>query len=415
MLERAAEHVADEIRLFEAGQGIRPVPGQCGFQQLVGIALQRRRRLQPVLYAVQHPAQDCRDHQVRVRIRTGHPVFKPGRMGRISGYTHRYGAILVTPARRQRRISPALKTAVGVQVGCEQQHAVCHAGQASGHGLAQQGVTPAAAVVKGIVAVGIQQTAVHMHAVARHLPEGLGHERGPQAVFAGQAFYHPAQHHGLVGGYQGIGVVVEVDLVLGRAGLLDQRIDRQVLGDAGVADGMHQPGHTFHGVDAIGLPARQAAAHAIRLGMNWLAQGVKLVAKQVKLHLGGHHRRQPEGGETTHQRLQDMPGIIGAGCAVDLAHRDNHLGGRSVQPGCDDQRPPIGFTETVTITRLKYQYFRVPPPHIKRQRAQWHFQLSRHRLVHLVARQPLAPQAATDVGEYYFKNFDVRVFGQKDL
>jgi hypothetical protein len=137
-------------------------------------------------------------------------------------------------------VGAAGKTAVGIQPGGEQQHAVRHAVEAAGNRLFQQRRSETAAVVEQVVAVFIDQAAMHVHAVTGQSAEGLGHEGRQQTVVFRHAANQALQHHGLVRCQQGIVAVVQVDLVLGGAGLLDQGIHRQVLVGGGVENLMHQ-------------------------------------------------------------------------------------------------------------------------------------------------------------------------------
>ncbi len=53
-----------------------------------------------------------------------------------------------------------------------------------------------------------------MHARSCVLPKGLGHERRIEPVGASHAAHQTAEYHCIVGGFQGVGLMVEVDFEL---------------------------------------------------------------------------------------------------------------------------------------------------------------------------------------------------------
>jgi len=95
-----------------------------------------------------------------------------------------------------------------------------------------------ARLVEGVL-VALEQREVGVHARAGVLGEGLGHERGPDALLNRDFLHHQAERHDVVGGGQRVGVA-QVDLLLAGGDLvmavLDRDAHRLEHGDAGAAE-----------------------------------------------------------------------------------------------------------------------------------------------------------------------------------
>ena len=83
--------------------------------------------------------------------------------------------------------------------------------------------------------------------------------------------------------------MIEVDLQLSGAVLMNQRIDIQLLLVCKVVHVLHEVLKLRDGIDAVG-EARNLPATGAPLGRHQLIVGVGIFVDKVELHLGGHHR-----------------------------------------------------------------------------------------------------------------------------
>ena len=89
--------------------------GHLGLVRRVGVALERRLQLEPVLDAVQPAGQHRGRGQVRVHVAAGQPVLQP-QAGAVADDPQRAGAVVPAPGRRRRRERPGREPLVGVDV-----------------------------------------------------------------------------------------------------------------------------------------------------------------------------------------------------------------------------------------------------------------------------------------------------------
>ena len=89
-------------------------------------------------------------------------------------------------------------------------------------------------VEEHVGAIEIEQAHVHVHAAARSIGEGFGHEGGVHAVLHGDLLHHQLIGHDRVGHGQGVGEA-KVYLVLGGAVLVMAVLH----GDAHLLKGEH--------------------------------------------------------------------------------------------------------------------------------------------------------------------------------
>ena len=91
----------------------------------------------------------------------------------------------------------------------------------------------------------------------------LGHEGRIHVVLEGRLAHGALEQEDLVGEFERI-AMVEIDLELGRAAFVAQRVDVEFLGLAIIVDVLDDRIEIIGGVDAIGLAARLLAARSGR-------------------------------------------------------------------------------------------------------------------------------------------------------
>ena len=74
------------------------------------------------------------------------------------------------------------------------------------------------------------------------------------------------QQHGMVSRLQGVWLMAKIDLVLGRRGLGNQSVNRQLLSHAGITYRMHQHPDVTHSVNAIGIATERNTPIGAALG-----------------------------------------------------------------------------------------------------------------------------------------------------
>ena len=145
----------------------------------------------------------------------------------------------------------------------------------------------------------------------------------------------------LVGKLQRI-AVVEIDLELGRAALVAQCVDVELLRLAEVVDVLDDGIEIIGGVDAIGLPARFLAARAADRRFQRIV-GIDIALDQIEFELGCYDRppalflveveHAPQ-----HMTRRDVDRIV-----IEVEGVADHLGGRLLVPGHEPNGVEIGL------------------------------------------------------------------------
>ena len=108
-------------------------------------------------------------------------------------------------------------------------------------------------------ACDVEHALMHVHGAARLALHRLGHEGRVHAVLERRLAQGALEQERLVGELQRI-AVVEVDLHLGRAGFVGQRVDVDLLRLAPVVDVLEDRIELVDGVDAVALARGLRAA-----------------------------------------------------------------------------------------------------------------------------------------------------------
>ncbi len=181
---------------------------------------------------------------------------------------------------------------------------------------------------KEIVAGVIAERHMHVHARARPLRIGLGHEGGAEAVLLGCGLDHTLQHDRLVAGLQHIGPVAEHDFHLSRRVLRDQRLGRQALLVAPVIEVLEEGAEVIRVLEIIGLimlRARLVDERARRYGLSRQRRGA---VHEEEFELDGAHGRHVEIGLEAVRHLLERVARIGVGgAAVEVVDRSHILRG----------------------------------------------------------------------------------------
>jgi hypothetical protein len=111
-----------------------------------------------------------------------------------------------------------------VVVGRKGQHRFGHGRQQAGHGVQQRVGRATFGPGQHVLARASIQAGVDVHAAARAIAIGLGHERRAQAMVRRQRAHDPLHQHGIVGGGECVGAVQQVQFVLPRSGLADHGV-----------------------------------------------------------------------------------------------------------------------------------------------------------------------------------------------
>jgi hypothetical protein len=168
---------------------------------------------------------------------------------------------------------------------------------------------------KHIVALGVKDAGVDMHAVAGPLQKRFGHESGAQPVLVSRFGDQPAQQHGVVGGRHCIGAVLEIDLELSRCRFLDDGVDRQSLGHAAerisANSSLWPRSSDSEYICCWSGPGPLILAHAARA----LEHGR---IDQVKLKLERGDRRETLGSKRSTTRCSTLRGSISQGSPVSV-------------------------------------------------------------------------------------------------
>ncbi len=106
-----------------------------------------------------------------------------------------------------------------------------------------------------LAGLGIQDRLMDVHGRARLVLMRLGHEGRIHVVLQGGLAHGALEQEDLVGKLQRI-AVIEIDLELGRAAFMRQRIDVELLRLAVIIDVLDDRIEIIGGIDAIGLAAR---------------------------------------------------------------------------------------------------------------------------------------------------------------
>lgn len=144
--------------------------------------------------------------------------------------------------------------------------------------MAQQRRTVASLAGEQIVAFGIRQAHVHVHAGARQVVEWLGHKAGGHSVFVGHALDQTLVAHRFVHRLQGVGAVLQGDFYLAWGVFRDRDARGNALQFEGAVEVSEE------GFDLLQL------AQALDLGRARATVAVGFLVQQVKLKLSGHDR-----------------------------------------------------------------------------------------------------------------------------
>ena len=178
---------------------------------------------------------------------------------------------------------------------------------------------------------GIQHRLMDMHGRARLVLMGLGHEGCIHVVLQGRLAHGALEQEHLVGKLQRI-AVIEIDLELGRAAFMGQRIDIQFLGFAVVVDILDDRIEIIGGVDAIGLAAGFLAARAADGGFKRII-GIEVLLDQIEFEFGRHDRAPALVLVKPQHALQHMARRNLDRLVIEMEGIADHLGGRLGVPG----------------------------------------------------------------------------------
>ncbi len=163
-----------------------------------------------------------------------------------------------------------------------------------------------------VVALGVCQADVHVHAGAGQVVERLGHEAGGHPVFMRHALDQAFVAHRFVHGLQGVGAVFQGDFHLARGVFGDGRSRRDALQFAGAVKVSEEGFDLLQFAQTIDLSrARATAVHIPRRLRTAVAVG--FLVEQVELQFRRHHRVVTVGLESINHLGQQVPGV-GDGC-----------------------------------------------------------------------------------------------------
>ena len=158
------------------------------------------------------------------------------------------------------RIGFRHKAAIAIHIGCHQRQGTAEITLQAANVVEEQLGRLAIATGENIAArFGIHHRLMQMHGGAGFIGMGLGHEGGIHVMLQGGLAHGALEHENLIGQFQRV-AVVEVDLQLGGAGFMRQRIDIQFLGFAIIVNVFHHGIEIIGRINAIGLAAGFLAA-----------------------------------------------------------------------------------------------------------------------------------------------------------
>ena len=172
-------------------------------------------------------------------------------------------------------------------------------------------------VVKQVAAI-LEQRHIHVHSVARRIPEGLGHKGGVKAVLLGQGLDCQLEGHDVVGRSEGVRVL-QVDLVLPGGGFMVAGLD------------LHP--HFFQGQRYLppgALTVVQRAKVEVPRLIGGPRRGTALLVglEQEELQLRPYMESIPQLLCFFQRPLEDVPGVPVKGSAVriiNIADQPGHL------------------------------------------------------------------------------------------
>ena len=175
-----------------------------------------------------------------------------------------------------------------------------------------------------------------MHRRARLALHRLGHEGGEGAVLGGRFPDRALEIEHLVGKLQRI-TMAQVDLELGRAFLVDQRVDLQPLRLAEVVDVVDQLVELVDAGDRIGLAGHDRTSRAAD-GRGQRQVGIIILGDEIEFDLGRDHRPPALLLVKLDHPFQHIARRVGHFLAIGADDVANHLRGRIAFPGHRRQR-----------------------------------------------------------------------------
>ena len=186
-----------------------------------------------------------------------------------------------------------------------------------------------------------------MHGRTRLALHGLCHERRVHVVSLCGLANRALEDKDLVCHRQRA-AVIEVDLQLGGAVLMNQRIDIQLLLVCKVVHVLHEILKLCNSIDAVGETCDLAATRTA-LGRHQLIVGVGVFVDQIELHLGRHHRFETGLFIEPQHITQHVASRQRMRLAIGLVAIGNNLPGGLTAPGHQSQGRGIGSEQHVSI------------------------------------------------------------------
>ena len=243
----------------------------------------------------------------------------------------------------------------------------------------------------------IDQTDMQVHAAARMLCEGLGHEGDEQAMLGSDAPQQPLEQHRLIDRTQRIVAMGERELELTGRVLRHQRLDRQPL-DA------------RRGVDLV-EHGRQPLEPRQRIGIDRAGGCIAGRREHEELELHRQDRPQAPRKEPLDRAREHMPRISGRRCACQRVHRQHQLRRRTREPRRRAQRTGHRLTQQIGIARLPHQTRRldIAPGDVEPEDGPCDRPSIDVESLELVQRRRLASRYARRIGQEQLHRLDVGV------
>ena len=243
----------------------------------------------------------------------------------------------------------------------------------------------------------VDQTDMQVHAAARVLCEGLGHEGDEQAMLGCHTPQQPLEQHRLIDRPERIVAMGERELELTGRVLRHQRLDRQPL-------------CARHGVDLVEHGRRPFESRQ-RISVDRSSGRIAGRREQEELEFHRHHRSQAPREEPLDRAREHMPRISRRRFACERVHRQHQLRRRTREPRRRAQRTGHRLTQQIGIARLPHQTRRldIAPGDVEPEDGPCDRPPVGVETLELVQRRRLATRHARGIGQEQLHRFDVGV------
>src|SRR5450631_521989 len=302
--------------------------------------LDRRGQGEAALHAVEAAAQHHGERQVGVARRVGAAQLHAHRFGpRDVGNADQRAPVGASPREEDRRFEAAHQPLVGIDQRRENQAHPLGVVQLAGDEVL--GDVAEAVVVsagEGIAGADAEQALVHVHAAARLVVEGLGHEAGDDAGALGDGLQGEPEGHDGVGRGECI-AGPEIHLVLPGGHLVMGAVDLHA----------HRPGRSEHRLAQIGGTATGDVEVAHPVVGAGPGDALRIQLEEEELDLRSHPVSIAEGVGVVDGSLQCAARVAGVRLALRRPCPADQASGRLRGPGQHLERGRVGHQVHVAL------------------------------------------------------------------